>query len=209
VGLAARGGNDRCCGSRSIERARPGGQRRTLCGSTRGASSACRGLPCKRARADSLPPLLDPPRTGLSALALSGLIHLKPPRIVYLSCDPATLARDVQKVSGSGLLARATSRRSISSPIRLTWKCWPVLSAASGFDERFETATRKSPRSPEVLRVPLHADAEARCGRSIASTTAIRRVGGDDEAVASPAWRLMMPAVHLDGAACASSGCSA
>jgi 23S rRNA (uracil1939-C5)-methyltransferase len=46
--------------------------------------------------------LLDPPRTGLSPLALSGLVHLKPPRIIYLSCDPATLARDVRRFVEAG-----------------------------------------------------------------------------------------------------------
>jgi 23S rRNA (uracil1939-C5)-methyltransferase len=38
--------------------------------------------------------LLDPPRTGLSLEALGGLAKQAAPRIVYLSCDPATLARD-------------------------------------------------------------------------------------------------------------------
>jgi 23S rRNA (uracil1939-C5)-methyltransferase len=54
----------------------------------------------REARPDAV--LLDPPRTGLSPLALSGLVHLKPPRIVYLSCDPATLARDVRRFVEAG-----------------------------------------------------------------------------------------------------------
>ena len=39
--------------------------------------------------------LLDPPREGAAA-CLEPLIKLTPPRIVYVSCDPATLARDVK-----------------------------------------------------------------------------------------------------------------
>ncbi len=51
-------------------------------------------------RPDTL--LLDPPRTGISTEAMSGIIGLKAPRVVYLSCDPATLARDVKRFSEAG-----------------------------------------------------------------------------------------------------------
>ena len=42
--------------------------------------------------------VLDPPRTGLGRDVASALVELAPPRIVYLSCDPATLARDLQQL---------------------------------------------------------------------------------------------------------------
>src|SRR5439155_1034719 len=38
---------------------------------------------------------MDPPRTGLSKEALAGLLRLRPYRLVYLSCDPPTLAADL------------------------------------------------------------------------------------------------------------------
>jgi 23S rRNA (uracil1939-C5)-methyltransferase len=39
--------------------------------------------------------VLDPPRAGLEPAARDGLPRLGAHRVVYLSCDPATLARDV------------------------------------------------------------------------------------------------------------------
>jgi 23S rRNA (uracil1939-C5)-methyltransferase len=39
--------------------------------------------------------VLDPPRTGLPAGAVAALADVAARRIVYLSCDPATLARDL------------------------------------------------------------------------------------------------------------------
>jgi 23S rRNA (uracil1939-C5)-methyltransferase len=46
--------------------------------------------------------ILDPPRTGLSRLALAGLLSLRPPRVIYVSCDMATLARDVRAMTDGG-----------------------------------------------------------------------------------------------------------
>jgi 23S rRNA (uracil1939-C5)-methyltransferase len=40
--------------------------------------------------------IVDPPRTGISKDALAGIIHARPGRIVYVSCDVATLARDAR-----------------------------------------------------------------------------------------------------------------
>ena len=44
--------------------------------------------------------VLDPPRTGVAARALARLIKIAPEEIVYLSCDPATLARDLAILAG-------------------------------------------------------------------------------------------------------------
>lgn len=51
--------------------------------------------------------LLDPPRSGLERGAAQSLVSLAPGRIVYLSCDPATLARDARVLVEGGYRLRA------------------------------------------------------------------------------------------------------
>jgi 23S rRNA (uracil1939-C5)-methyltransferase len=57
-------------------------------------------LPAVPTRADCV--LVDPPRAGLSKQAIHALLALTPARIVYLSCDPATLARDARRLTEAG-----------------------------------------------------------------------------------------------------------
>jgi 23S rRNA (uracil1939-C5)-methyltransferase len=49
--------------------------------------------------------VVDPPRAGLERGAAEALSELAPPRIVYLSCDPATLARDLARLASRYRLA--------------------------------------------------------------------------------------------------------
>ena len=46
--------------------------------------------------------VVDPPRTGLSRAVIEGLIRLAPATLVYVSCDPATLARDAKRLAAAG-----------------------------------------------------------------------------------------------------------
>jgi len=43
--------------------------------------------------------VLDPPRPGLHPDAARKIIDSSPGKIVYISCNPATLARDLKKFS--------------------------------------------------------------------------------------------------------------
>ena len=46
--------------------------------------------------------VLDPPREGCAPAVSDALIARRIPRIVYVSCDPSTLARDVKRLTAAG-----------------------------------------------------------------------------------------------------------
>ncbi len=46
--------------------------------------------------------VVDPPRKGCDASLLSTIIEMKPERVVYVSCNPATLARDLRVLVDGG-----------------------------------------------------------------------------------------------------------
>jgi len=46
--------------------------------------------------------LLDPPRVGAEKATMRGIVALKPKKICYVSCDPATLARDLRPLLDNG-----------------------------------------------------------------------------------------------------------
>jgi 23S rRNA (uracil1939-C5)-methyltransferase len=58
----------------------------------------------KRKRVGGRPDLIvvDPPRTGLGAEITAVLLEIAPPALVYVSCDPATLARDLRMLVEGG-----------------------------------------------------------------------------------------------------------
>ena len=46
--------------------------------------------------------MVDPPRKGMQPEAIDAMVSMQPPRIVYVSCDPGTLARDVKLLTQRG-----------------------------------------------------------------------------------------------------------
>lgn len=59
------------------------------------------------APAESTTLLLDPPEEGLEKEILETLALRQPSRLIYVSCNPATLARDIKHLSGLYALRRA------------------------------------------------------------------------------------------------------
>ncbi|MCU1294051.1 MAG: (Uracil-5)-methyltransferase, partial [Bryobacterales bacterium] len=46
--------------------------------------------------------VMDPPRTGVGAEVCALLARISPPEIIYVSCDPVTLARDLKSLVAAG-----------------------------------------------------------------------------------------------------------
>ena len=71
-----------------------------LCGD---AAAAAADFAAKGLRPDVL--CVDPPRKGLSPEVIEAAASMAPQRIVYVSCDPATMARDVKLFAQAGYAA--------------------------------------------------------------------------------------------------------
>ena len=50
---------------------------------------------------------VDPPRKGLAPEVIEAIAQMSPARVVYVSCDPATLGRDVKLLTGHGYKLQA------------------------------------------------------------------------------------------------------
>lgn len=54
-------------------------------------------LPKIKDKVDTI--IVDPPRAGLDKITKNTIINFKPSKIIYVSCDPMTLARDLKELS--------------------------------------------------------------------------------------------------------------
>ena len=64
------------------------------------AGAIARKLSKERLRPDAV--VVDPPRKGLGEEVIPAIASMGPERVVYVSCDPGTLARDVKRFAASG-----------------------------------------------------------------------------------------------------------
>ena len=68
------------------------------------AGEAARRLAAEGVRPDVI--CVDPPRKGLAGDVVDTIADMAPDRVVYVSCDPATLGRDVKRFAGRGYVLR-------------------------------------------------------------------------------------------------------
>ena len=112
IGIAVAGENDKLCGVEIIEAAIENAKKNAVlngrseentlfvCGDAAVGVSECR----KRfGNPNTI--IVDPPRKGLEKNVIETVVSAKPEKIVYISCDPATLARDCAIFAESGYIA--------------------------------------------------------------------------------------------------------
>ena len=101
IGLCVAGENDKLCGVEIIAPAVENAKRNAVlngrneentlfvCGDASVGVEECKN---KFGSPDTI--IVDPPRKGLDASVIETVVKASPERVVYISCDPATLARD-------------------------------------------------------------------------------------------------------------------
>lgn len=90
---------------------------------------------CQRGeRADVV--FMDPPRTGSTEKFLTSMVKLGPSRIVYISCGPDTLARDLEFLTKHGYVTRKIQPVDMFS---FTEHCEVVCLLTKQFTERTST----------------------------------------------------------------------
>lgn len=81
--------------------------------------------PGETARADVI--VVDPPRKGCEESLLKTMLDMKPERIVYVSCDSATLARDLKYLCSSGAYELVKWRAVDQFPMSVHVECVTLL----------------------------------------------------------------------------------
>ncbi len=75
--------------------------------------------------------LLDPPRKGCDTQVISTILELQPSRIVYISCKPSTLARDLKLLCQSGIYQPIYVQPADFFPQTTHVECFAILNRRS------------------------------------------------------------------------------
>lgn len=65
----------------------------------------------------------DPPRAGMNPLVIERLLKLKPRKIIYVSCNPATLARDLKLLTAGDGSYPAYAIKKVQPVDMFAWSC--------------------------------------------------------------------------------------
>lgn len=112
IGLSAARGADRLIGNDIVPSAVQNARRNAIRNHAANAEYFCGDASAVAGKlaADGLHPdviITDPPRKGMDEPVLQALADMAPERIVYVSCDPGTLARDLKRLGRLGYEATA------------------------------------------------------------------------------------------------------
>lgn len=91
--------------------------------------------------------IIDPPRAGCQRVALESIVRLAPQRLIYVSCDPATLARDLRILSGPFRIASVQPVDMFPQTYHV--ECLATLTLKAGHPITLASA---SPRRQQILR---------------------------------------------------------
>ncbi len=91
--------------------------------------------------------IIDPPRAGCQTAALESIVRLAPQRLIYVSCDPATLARDLRILSGPFGIASVQPVDMFPQTYHV--ECLATLTLKPGHPITLASA---SPRRQQILR---------------------------------------------------------
>ena len=97
-----------------------------LCGD---AKNVARKLAESGLRPDVI--IADPPRKGMDETVLQAIVSMAPERVVYISCDPGTLARDLKRLAELGYTATRCTAVDMFPRTHHT-ECAVLLTASAG-----------------------------------------------------------------------------
>ena len=97
--------------------------------------------------------VVDPPRKGCDARCLETILAVRPERLVYVSCNPATLARDLRVLCDGGYALKAvTPVDQFAHSVHVETVCLLRSQASVFWDtEYFRISERKTNETPAGL----------------------------------------------------------
>ena len=149
--------------------------------------------------------IVDPPRKGLNADTIQALTRFSPKRLVYVSCDPATLARDIAQLKKSGYTLKSATAADlfprcshVETVVTLSRKIPDdLIEIDLDLDELDITASESKATYPEIKEFVLNhyglrvsslfiAQVKRKCGLDVGENYNLPKPGGKPQPQVSP-----------------------